>query len=139
VVAQGGNTRIAAIGLGDDEPSFADLQSTGISLPPLSPVHARYEVASDGGWNLCWTRRARGQWRWMDFVETPLVEELENYVVGAGPVSDPVASWQTAQPSMLLDGTTIAGLVSSHGSMPLWVRQVGTFGTSPPTLIGNLG
>lgn len=134
----GGVTRIAAIGLGDDEPAYADLVENGISLNPPSPVHARIEIAPSGDRNLRWARRARGQWRWPDLVDAPLVEEAELYEVGAGPIEAPFASWRTATSSLSLPASTVDSLMATHGPMPLWVRQIGTYGASPATLVTQL-
>lgn len=134
-VASGGVTGLAAIGLGDEEPAFAELEVTGISLNPLSPVHCKAVPVESGDWLLRWTRRARGQWRWLDLVDVPLVEETELYEVGAGPVAGPLMTWRVAQPDASLPGPALASLLANHGPFPLWVRQIGTFGVSPASLI----
>ncbi|MEO0057576.1 MAG: hypothetical protein RIT17_1029, partial [Pseudomonadota bacterium] len=54
-------TRIAAIGTGDPEAVIANLANAGLSRRPPAPVHARVQVTSSGEWQICWTRRARGQ------------------------------------------------------------------------------
>jgi hypothetical protein len=41
-------TTIAALGLGDSEPVLAELQNTGLSRRPLTPVHARKHIDADG-------------------------------------------------------------------------------------------
>lgn len=137
-VASSPSTRLAAIGFGDDEPVYALLVSSGLTRRPLSPVHPRKIVDAYGDWQLCWTRRARGQWRWEDYVETPLVEELEKYLVGIGPIAQPFASWQPSSPSLTIAAATISSLFTAHGAQPVWVRQIGTFGQSPAALIAHL-
>lgn len=135
LVANGGITGLAAIGLGDDEPAFAELHATGVSTNPLSPVHCAASASPTGERMLRWTRRARGQWRWLDLVEVPLVEEVELYEVGAGPPNSPFATWRVSEPELSLSASVLASLTASHGALALWVRQIGTYGASPPSLI----
>jgi hypothetical protein len=132
------STRIAAIGTGDPEAVIASLASAGLSRRPLTPVHPLVNVAPDGVWEMCWTRRARGQWRWDDGVDVPLVEEREAYLVGYGPVSAPFAAWSTEVPRLILSASQRAALIASWGAADLWVRQVGTFGQSPPLFIATI-
>ncbi len=133
-----GNAEIAAIGLGDEEPVYAAAQVTGLSRLPLSPVHARQANLPDGSWELCWTRRARGQWLWQDYIDTPLIEESESYLVGVGPPANPDVSWQTNSPSMALSSTEVANLIQSHAGADVWVCQLGTYGNSPATKIATI-
>lgn len=137
-IAETGATRLAAIGLADDIPAFATLDADGHSRQPPPPVHARRVIAANGNWQLCWTRRARGQWRWPDFIETPLIEEQESYQLGIGSIGQPLISWQVASPRFELEAGMIASLSQSAPQAPVWVRQLGTFGFSLPTLITNL-
>ena len=131
-------TRIAAMGFGDEEPAYALLEGSGATRRPLSPVHAKASVDSAGDWHLSWTRRARGQWRWEDYVETALIEEKEAYLVGFGPPDSPFAAWQVAVPDLSIESAVISSLLAANGPQPLWVRQIGTFGQSPATAIAQL-
>jgi hypothetical protein len=85
-----------------------------------------------------WTRRARGQWRWDDGVDVPLVEERELYRVGYGPVMAPHVSWSPSEPWLRLPPETLADLPTAHGAGSLWVRQVGTYDQSLPLLLAAL-
>jgi hypothetical protein len=50
----------------------------GASLQPLAPVHVR--MRQDGGdIVITWTRRSRGGFAWLDFVDAPLSEVREAY------------------------------------------------------------
>ena len=129
------SSRVAAIGTGDSEPVVVSLANPGLSRRPLCPVHPRVIRAADGTITYHWTRRARGQWRWDNGVETPLVEEIEAYVVGYGPADAPHASWQRSTPSLQFTASERAALIAAHGAAPLWVRQIGTFDRSPPLLL----
>lgn len=131
-------TRIAAIGTGDPEPVVVPLVNPGLSRRPLCPVHPRLNYDTDGVATWRWTRRARGQWRWEDSVDAPLIEEREAYRVGYGPVQTPHAVWEPASPALHLAAAERAGLVAAYGSGALWVQQVGTFDRSPPLLLGTL-
>lgn len=129
------SSRVAAIGTGDSQPVIVSLANPGLSQRPLCPVHPRVIRAADGTTTYSWTRRARGQWRWDTSVETPLVEEIESYVVGYGPGEAPHVSWQRGTPSLQLTGSERSALIEAHGPGPLWVRQIGTFDRSPPLLL----
>jgi hypothetical protein len=132
------SSQIAAIGTGDAEPVVATLANAGLSRRPPCPVHPGTFREADGAETYGWTRRARGQWRWDDSVEVPLIEEREAYFVGFGPLEVPHAAWSTDTPSLRLTAADRAALVAAHGAGPLWVRQVGTFDRSAPLLLATL-
>lgn len=129
------SSRIAAIGTGDADAVIAPLANPGLSRRPPCPVHPRVRIEADQASLYSWTRRARGQWRWDDSVEVPLVEEREAYLVGYGPTAMPYVAWERDTPWMRLTPADRAGLVAAHGPAALWVRQVGTFDHSPPLLL----
>ncbi|MDP4605086.1 MAG: hypothetical protein NWS68_02905, partial [Erythrobacter sp.] len=131
-------TRVAAIGTADVEAVLAPLANPGLSRRPLTPVHPRLTVAADQGWQFGWTRRARGQWRWDDAVDVPLVEERELYRVGYGPIDAPFAVWSPDQPSLSLTEADRTNLRAAHGPGNFWVRQIGTFDQSAPLLLASL-
>ena len=133
-----GATSLAAIGLADEEPVIAPIANPGLTLRPLVPVHPRIKPSAAGGLVLSWTRRARGAWAWLDGVETPLGEQAEAYLVGLGDAGQPVLRWELVQPLLELSAATLAQLSSEHSGQPLWVRQVGSFATSPPLLLTTL-
>ncbi len=128
-------TRIAAIGTGDFEPVITDLANAGLSRRPPAPVHPQIHVQADQSWDIRWTRRARGQWNWDDGVDVPLVEERENYLAGYGDPSMPMVVWSVDETRLILSADDRDGLLAQWGAAGLWVRQVGTFGQSPPLLI----
>lgn len=129
---------IVATGLGDATPITATIANRGLTLRPLTPVHPRVAPALDGGLDVSWTRRARGAWPWRDGVDTPLVEEREAYLVGAGPVDAPYSQWETIAPALTLTAGQIATITDTHPGAPLWVRQIGSFGLSDPLLLTTL-
>jgi len=131
-------SRIAALSTGDSEAVIVPLANAGLSRRPLCPVHPRAMRAADGTTTYRWTRRARGQYRWEDSVEVPLIEEREAYLAGFGPAAAPHAVWQTERPALALTSAESAALVAAHGPGPLWVRQVGTFDHSLPLLLADL-
>lgn len=131
-------TRIAAIGTADTGAVIAPLANPGLSRRPLAPVHPRVIVMPDQGWQLGWTRRARGQWRWDDAVDVPLVEERELYLVGYGPTSAPFAAWSPEVTHLHLALAERTGLRAAFGPASFWVRQVGTFDQSPALLLASL-
>ena len=96
-IAAGPASLILAAGLGDPEPVSSAIGLRGISLRPLSPVGGKIVALADGSLQLCWTRRARGAWLWLDGAETPLVEEAESYLVTFGDPASPVANWTVSR------------------------------------------
>ncbi len=109
--------------------------SRHVSGCPPTPVHAHAEFESNGALALRWTRRARGSWRWLDGVDVPLVEERELYEVGCGPVSNPLALYETEIPQFSLDPALLATLPAGT---PVWVRQIGSYARSPALLLVTL-
>lgn len=134
-----GPATLAALGLGDSVTVTAEIANPGFSVRPMMPVHARTAAPTQGGAAWTWTRRARGAWGWLDQLETPLGEPVETYVVGLGPVDQPVASWELDQPRIELAAGTLADLRARHPGQPLWVRQIGLHGLSDPLLLTILG
>ena len=137
-VAEIGATTVAAIGLGDDQPALATLMANGVSRRPPHPVHPNFSIIENGDWVLSWERRARGQWRWPDFIATPLVEEVETYQVGIGDPDQPMQSWATSLPNFTLTSASVSLNSLAAPQAPVWVRQIGTYGPSPATLITHL-
>jgi hypothetical protein len=133
------STRIAAIGTGDVQAVIAPLANAGLSRRPPMPVHPLLVVDSDETWTLCWTRRARGHWRWDDAVDVPLVEEKEAYLVGYGPVDAPYAAWTLSESRLNLAPAERAALMAAYGPAAIWVKQIGTFDHSHPLLLAELG
>lgn len=130
--------RVVALGRGDAEPVEAPLLLDGITLRPLSPVHPRRTIAGDGSWTLSWTRRARGGWPWRDGIDAPLVEQSERYLVTAGPVEDPVATWSTETPRLEITATIRGALAALAPAAAIHVRQQGTHALSLPLLLCTL-
>jgi hypothetical protein len=127
--------RLAAIGAGDDAPVFAEVAAAGRSRRPLPPVHPVARLQVEGSLRLEWTRRARGAWIWADGLDVPLVEEVETYEVGAGPIGAPLSTWITSTPALAIDGADLAALASGTA---LWVRQVGTRARSAALLLHTI-
>lgn len=126
---------IAAIGLADETPAIAQISGLQSTLRPLAPVHPRAFAKADGSILLCWTRRARGAYRWESTVEPPLVEQSELYEVGYGDPQLPQVVWQVTQPEFALNQSDLAQVTATYGPGPIWVRQIGTHARSLPTLL----
>ena len=126
---------IAAIGLADAQPVTAPLVNGGIATRPLTPVHPSARLTPSGSLELCWFRRARGAWNWLDGIDAALVEQSESYRVGIGPINGPLAVWEVSQPTLNLDASTFADLSSNYPGQKIWVRQVGTHDVSDPLLL----
>jgi hypothetical protein len=129
------STRIAAIGTGDADAVIAPLANAGLSRRPLTPVHPRRQIDQAGALELCWTRRARGHWRWDDGVDVPLVEEREAYLVGYGPTAAPFTAWSVTEARLRLSQDERVALLATYGPAAIWVKQVGTFDQSQALLL----
>ncbi|MBD59621.1 MAG: hypothetical protein CL808_05820 [Citromicrobium sp.] len=127
---------IAALsGIGDAEPVYASLTSGDTTLRPLAPVHPGFAHGPGGDPQWRWVRRARGAWRWLDGVETPLAEEREAYRVGFGPVDAPVSIWDISESFFTLPAADWAALKAAYPQGKLWVRQVGSHAVSLPSIL----
>ncbi|MGB3738520.1 MAG: phage tail protein [Pontixanthobacter sp.] len=123
----GGADTLAAIGFADDAPVITTIDNTGRTLRPLSPVHGR-ATRTGGTVAFTWVRRARGAWLWLDRVDAPLNEEVESYAVGIGDADQGRTLFETNEPRIDLPADAL-------NAGPVWVRQIGRFGTSPPLVI----
>ncbi len=101
-ISDGAATRIAALGRGDETAVTAAIGLRGITRRPLSPVHPRVALRPDGDIELCWTRRARAAWQWLDGVDTPLHEEREDYRITFGTPESAALEWSSDQPKLVI-------------------------------------
>jgi len=131
-------TEIVALGRGDSDPVVAQLAMQGITLRPLSPVHPQVALLADGSLRLAWTRRARGAWRWLDGVDTPLHEETELYRVTYGPPAAPIAEWSASIPELTVPATTLADLQLALSPGSFHVSQQGSYALSDPLHLTDL-
>lgn len=132
------DVRIAAVGRADGAPVFATLRNPGLSRRPPVPVARRMTVIGEDVWEFCWTRRARGHWRWQFASDVPLVEQSEAYLVGFGSTDTPHQVWQVTDTRYEMSSAERADLLNNYGPDKLWVKQIGTFGLSSPLLLANL-
>lgn len=123
----------AESGAGAAEPVYSAIASPGRTLRPIAPVHAHRVPGAIPEWR--WIRRARGAWRWIDGVDSPLVEELEAYRIGLGPSDSPYRLWDVVEPRFALPEASWAALRAQYPDADLWVSQVGTHAVSPPALL----
>jgi hypothetical protein len=138
LVGADAGTRIAAVGLADPAAVESPIACRGITLKPLSPVHATADTALDGSLELAWTRRARGAWTWQDGVDVPLREEVESYDVTYGGAGAPVATWSVAVPRIVIAAGDLARLRSTLAGGTFLVRQRGTHAVSEPLALAQL-
>ncbi len=131
-------TQIAATGLADSEPVVAPIRNAGATLKPLVPVQPLADWQAGGGLFLAWKRRSRGAWQWLDSVQVPLNEETESYRVGVGPADQPDQFWDVTEPCLQFAPADSANLATTHAGKPVWVRQIGSYGTSDPLLLLTL-
>lgn len=102
-----------------------------VNLRPLSPVHLRARLASDGAISLAWVRRARGALDDWSLASLPLNEESEAYQVVVKrdgtlirTAQAPAATWLYSTADQAADGVLPADLAQ----LSFEVRQIGTAG-----------
>ncbi len=129
VAAIGSTVRVLASGIGDTAgPVETDCAIDGASVRPPSPVQLRLGMEA-GTPTLSWVRRSRAGFRWIDGGDVPLAEESEAYRVTITPPAGGRRLATTIAPECPLDlGEAVAGTI-------IEVRQVGTFGESPPARV----
>jgi hypothetical protein len=128
--------RVMASGLGDLSPAESVLFDTGSALLPLSPIQLRTERMANGDTRLHWVRRSRDGWRWVDGVDAPLSEEIEQYAITIVPSVGPQREVLTGVQDYLYSAAARAADVAGGASTIIFsVVQRGTFGVSRPALI----
>jgi hypothetical protein len=131
-----GLVRVMAVGMADVQPPEQQLIQPGRALLPPPPAHVLAATLASGDTEVCWVRRSRNGWRWLDGVDAPLVEEAERYRVTLTPdVGQPRVAEQ--EDSRLIYSTTERAADRAGGAMLVTVRicQVGSFGLSRPATI----
>lgn len=126
---------IVAIGRGDLEPAVCPIGNNGLTQRPLSPVHGRASLTADGGAELCWVRRARGAWRWLDEVDAPLNEDSELWEISFGVDQPPLKVWQTTSPMLIISPALLGELQASTTGHVFAIRQVGRQSRSLPLMV----
>jgi len=122
----GGSVRIAAIGVGDSEPSDALLTITGEAVAPPSPVHVTARADGAGGWIIGWTRRSRNGWRWTSGTDVPLGEDRESYELRLWAGATELRRIVTDQSIWTYDAAAVAEDMGA-GELAVEVRQVGSY------------
>lgn len=131
LAAIGSRVRIMATGVGDTAgPVEAALVVTGRSVVPPSPVAISAAEQPDGSLLTTWVRRSRAGWRWVDGVDSPLVDEAEAYRLVAARADGSTMTVETNTATV-----TIAADDRGGGALSVAVVQRGTFGTSLPATL----
>lgn len=126
--AIGGAAHIAAHGA-DGGAAEAVAEISGLSLVPPSPVHLREVVTPEGSIEICWVRRSRNGWDWVDGVDAPLGEEAERYAVTLALRSGGERIVETSEAHLQVGDTERAEVAA------VTIRQIGSFGLSSPATI----
>lgn len=108
------------------------LMFKGASALPLSPVDLSGAIDSDGALALGWVRRSRIGFAWVDEIDAPIGETVEQYRVTVT-IEGRSLDLATGQPSMVIAASVLEPLGS--GSAAVEVRQVGDWGASPAAQI----
>jgi hypothetical protein len=104
----------------------------GEALRPLTPVQLSAHIDGDGEMVVCWTRRSRAGFAWVDGVDAPLGETRELYRVIVASSTQNI-ELSAVEPSLRLDGGTLAEL--GGGPINVAVQQIGDFAASRPAQI----
>jgi hypothetical protein len=78
----GGGVKVRPVGGDDGNAAPTSTIVSGLAARPLSPVHLRLRLRQRSGEVVAtWIRRSRDGYGWADFVDAPLAEATERYVV----------------------------------------------------------
>jgi hypothetical protein len=102
---------------------------SGEGVRPPSPVNLSAEIDGDGHLLLSWTRRSRQGFAWVDEIDAPLGENIEQYGITLTGAATQI-QLTSDQPSLSVSAGTMAGL--GAGPVTIVVRQIGDFGASHP-------
>ncbi|GAB5488870.1 MAG: hypothetical protein Pars2KO_24400 [Parasphingorhabdus sp.] len=70
-----------ALGRDDSVLANAKIESPGNALRPWQPVHLKHRINNTGDLEVTWTRRSRVGSSWLDYVDIPLAETAEEYLI----------------------------------------------------------
>jgi hypothetical protein len=101
------------------------------SLRPLSPIDLRATFAG-GTLSGSWTRRSRDGWSWVDDVDAPLAEPVEQYAVSLQALGGTIER-TVESPAVSLTAGELAP--AGSGAATLSVRQIGGWAASRPAQI----
>lgn len=107
----------------------ASLVITGDRVKPWSPVDLQAAPMADGGVQVSWTRRSRVRCPWLDEVDVPLGEAVEQYAVSAT-LGEQSLDYRCSVPAMTLTAFDLEQL--GVGLATITVRQIGDWGASRP-------
>jgi hypothetical protein len=134
--ALGTTVRVLVAGVGDTAAVFRDMPLAGRALRPPAPVHLSARRIADGTIRICWVRRSRSGWAWLDGTDAPLGEEVERYAVKLIPdvgvartIETVSAGYDYSPAAQAEDGATGAAHIAVS------VTQTGAFAPSDPPAI----
>ena len=99
------------------------------ALRPPTPVNLSASLEPTGELSLSWTRRSRMGFAWVDEIDAPLGETVEQYRVTIS-ASAGATELVSEQPSLIVPAAGVAAL--GAGPAAIEVRQVGDFAASLP-------
>jgi hypothetical protein len=109
-----------------NSPAASTIISAETQRPP-APVNLAATIQPTGDLFVSWTRRSRAGWAWIDEIDAPLAERVEQYriaITGSAGSADLISDQQT----LLVPAATVAGL--GTGLAAIEVRQVGDLSAS---------
>jgi putative tail protein len=102
---------------------------TGESLRPLSPIALNADTDANGNLDLTWTRRSQQGFAWLDEIDAPLGERLEQYRVTIVGAQDTI-EYEVTEPALQIAAAQLAS--AGAGPATVEVRQIGDSAVSRP-------
>lgn len=121
--------QFAAIGRDDISPVQSEIEAPGIALQPWTPVHLEYNFNGLGDLELVWTRRSRAGSMWMDYVDIPLAEDVEEYLIRWTSVAGELLGEERVEtPSLKILHSQISSYrMQAETQIQFNVRQIGRY------------
>jgi hypothetical protein len=107
----------------------ASLTLSGDTLRPWSPVDLTARISASGDLDIAWTRRSRVRCGWLDDVDMPLGERVEQYSVMVT-VGTQSLEYNCAASSITVPEADLLAL--GAGAASITVKQIGDWGASRP-------
>lgn len=131
----GGEVRVLASGIGDQQPVQAVAPTVGEALRPPAPVHIRATRRPDAGYDVTWIRSSRCGWSWLDGTDAPLAEDRERYRLTIRPVGGIERSYELGAPTFVYSAAELAADLAAGGPVTISVVQIGTSAASRPAVL----
>ncbi len=122
---------VQAQGLGDDVAVQRRVTVKRNALITVSPVHLSSVRLPSGDIEICWTRRSRDGWHWVDHIDAPLGEDTERYRITLTSAGGVARSVEVISANFIYSAAArAADRATGATSMTVHVQQLGNYGPS---------